>query len=64
MAKNIYGSVASWSSGSGTIKTEDGKEFSFTQDDVAPTRCTRRPLFSLILFNNFIQCMPLRVVDG
>merc|ERR1712058_89079 len=35
---NIQGSVTAWSSGSGSIKTEDGKEFTFTQEDIAPTR--------------------------
>lgn len=56
---NIYGTVTAWTSGSGSIKTDDGKEIQFVQQDIAPTRCTQRPSFSITVFNNLFQCMTL-----
>lgn len=57
MTQNVKGTVTSWTSGSGSIKTEDGKSLSFVQQDIAPTRCTQKPSFSITVFNNVFQCM-------
>jgi hypothetical protein len=42
----IQGEVISWSSGAGQIRTKEGKELSFKQDDIARTRCWMHSLTS------------------